>query len=142
MADHLPLLAEWQRVTHQLLRALDEALAGLDLSPGEVNALACFGDRDAIAVRDLVAATGQRPSTMTGVLDRLERRGLAARRPHPDDRRSLEVALTPAGRRASAAVGQAFADAERRLPSRRVLRRTLADVDAALSVRPAAPAPG
>ena len=34
---------------------------------------------------------------MTNRIDRLERLGLVARRPHPDDRRGTLVALTPAG---------------------------------------------
>jgi len=36
-------------------------------------------------------------STVTWIVDRLEQRGLAERRPHPTDRRSRLVALTPAG---------------------------------------------
>jgi DNA-binding MarR family transcriptional regulator len=37
-------------------------------------------------------------ATMTSLLDTLEKRGLITRRPHPTDRRSLLVALTPKGR--------------------------------------------
>lgn len=43
------------------------------------------------------------------LVDRLERDGLATRRPHPDDRRSSLVALTPAGRDALA-TGTALLD--------------------------------
>jgi DNA-binding MarR family transcriptional regulator len=39
-----------------------------------------------------------RSATMTERLDRLERRGLIARRPTGRDRRSILVELTPAGR--------------------------------------------
>jgi DNA-binding MarR family transcriptional regulator len=113
----LPLVAEWQRATHHLLAALDAALADLALTPGEVNALACFGEQDAVPVRDLVARTGQRPSTFTGVLDRLERRGLVARRPNPADRRSTVAALTPEGRVAAQEVVAAFHRVEGRLPA-------------------------
>ena len=125
-----PLVVEWQRVTHRLLHALDAALGDLRLSAGEVNALACFGGADAVALRDLVTATGQKPSTLTGVLDRLERRGLLTRAPHPADRRALQVALTPAGRKARAQVDAAFADLGRRLPGD--ARELLAAVDRAV----------
>jgi DNA-binding MarR family transcriptional regulator len=39
-----------------------------------------------------------RLSTITGVIDQLEERGLVERSGHPEDRRSLHVRLTPKGR--------------------------------------------
>ena len=122
----LPLIADWQRATHRLLAALDDALADLGLSAAEINALACV--RDEITVRELVAATAQRPSTLTGVLDRLERRGLIERAANPADRRSVLVRLTPEGRRHAARVAEAYADLERRLPALQ-LRRALAALE-------------
>jgi DNA-binding MarR family transcriptional regulator len=121
----LPLIAEWQRVTHRLLAALDRELSSLQLSAAETNALACFAGRPARTVRELVAATGQRPSTLTGVLDRLERRGLVERRPNPADRRSIAIHLTSEGHAAADAVAAAFAAVEARLPADEI-RRVLA----------------
>jgi MarR family transcriptional regulator, organic hydroperoxide resistance regulator len=119
----LPLIAEWQRVTHRLLAALDHELSRLQLSAAETNVLACF-TQPSRTVRELVHATGQRPSTLTGVLDRLERRGLIERRPHPADRRSTAVHLTADGQVTADAVAAAFASVEAGLPAddiRRVL---------------------
>jgi DNA-binding MarR family transcriptional regulator len=116
MHDDLPLIADWQRVTHRLLAALDHELAPLQLSAAETNVLACF-TRPSRTVRELVAATGQRPSTLTGVLDRLERRGLVERRPHPADRRSIAVHLTAAGQATADEVAAAVAAVEARLPA-------------------------
>jgi MarR family transcriptional regulator, organic hydroperoxide resistance regulator len=113
----LPLIAEWQCATHLLLSAIEDELSDLGLSAAETNALACFAGAPARPVRELVAATGQRPSTLTGVLDRLERRGLVARRPNPADRRSVLVELTPAGNAAAERVAAAFAHVEARLPA-------------------------
>jgi len=113
----LPLVAEWQRVTHRLLADLDRRLEPLGLTAGEVNALACLGGGEPRALRDLVEATGQRPSTLTGVVDRLERRGLVARRPHPSDRRAFQVAPTPEGRRVIARVAAAFEELGAALPA-------------------------
>jgi DNA-binding MarR family transcriptional regulator len=123
MHHDLPLIADWQRVTHRLLAGVDHELAPLKLSAAENNALACFTGPSR-TVRELVVATGQRPSTLTGVLDRLERRGLVERRPHPADRRSIAVHLTAAGQATADEVAAAFAAAEARLPAddiRRVL---------------------
>lgn len=125
----LPLVAEWQRVTHRLLAALDDELADLGLSAAEVNALACMGDQ--ATVRELVAATAQRPSTLTGVLDRLERRGLVERATNPADRRSVLVRLTPAGRTHAARVAAAFSALESRLPADEI-RRLLGALDEAI----------
>ena len=112
------LVTDWQQVTHRLLAALDGELADLGLSAAETNALAAFGGATSRTARELVDATGQRPSTFTGVLDRLERRGLVERRTYPADRRSILVELTPAGHVAATRVSGAFADLERRIAER------------------------
>jgi DNA-binding MarR family transcriptional regulator len=64
------------------------------------------------------------PQSMGATLTTLEQRGLVARTPHPDDRRSVVIALTPAGRKAlgdkraartaqlADALGREFTDAE------------------------------
>jgi MarR family transcriptional regulator, organic hydroperoxide resistance regulator len=121
----LPLVAAWQQVTHRLLAALDDDLADLGLSAAEINALACFAGADRRTVRELVAATAQRPSTLTGVLDRLERRGLIERTTNPADRRTVLVRLTPTGSSHATRVADAFTALERRLPAEDV-RRLLA----------------
>jgi len=113
----LSLVVAWQRATHQLLRAIDAELEDLDLTPGEVNALACFLGGESAAVGELATRSGQRPSTLTGVLDRLEKRGLVERRPNPADRRSSLAVLTPAGRAAARRVDAAIAAVEGRLPA-------------------------
>jgi MarR family transcriptional regulator, organic hydroperoxide resistance regulator len=124
-AGGLPLVAVWQQVTHRLLAALDHELADTGLSAAEINAVACFAGAESRTVRELVAATAQRPSTLTGVLDRLERRGLLERAANPADRRSVLVRLTPDGRTHAARVADAFAALEGRLPADEV-RRLLA----------------
>jgi len=56
----------------------------------------------------LAVALQVRLSTITGVIDQLERRGLVERTNHPDDRRSLHVRLTPKGRSVYGAAHEAF----------------------------------
>jgi DNA-binding MarR family transcriptional regulator len=110
------LIARWQRITHHLLLALDDELADLRLSAAETNVLACLSETRGRPVRELVAATAQRPSTLTGVLDRLERRGLVERRPNPADRRSTVVVLTEPGGAAARRVAAAFERVAERIP--------------------------
>ncbi|MEO8681343.1 MAG: MarR family transcriptional regulator [Vicinamibacterales bacterium] len=57
---------------------------------------------------ELAADLEVRLSTMTGVVDQLEDKGLVARVNHPEDRRSLRVALTAKGRRLYRGAHDAF----------------------------------
>lgn len=135
------MIAGWQRATHRLLAALDAELAGLGLPAAEVNALAALAD-GARTATELAAATAQRPSTLTGVLDRLEARGLVARRPNPRDRRSALVEPTREGRAAAVRVEAASSAVAARIaavvPQRDVTAVTDA-VEAALAARPRPP---
>jgi MarR family transcriptional regulator, organic hydroperoxide resistance regulator len=99
------------RATHATMQVLATELAGLDLTASEINALANLagGSR---SVSDLGRAAGTRPTTLTSVLDRLERRGHLTRRPRPGDRRGVLVELTPSGRQATATIRAAITGIE------------------------------
>jgi MarR family transcriptional regulator, organic hydroperoxide resistance regulator len=103
-----------QRATHATLHALAGELADLDLTAAEINALANLADGRSRTVSELGAAVGTRPSTLTSVLDRLERGGNITRGPRSGDRRVVVIELTPAGRRAAATIQQAIAGLEHR----------------------------
>jgi len=113
VADPEGVVASLQQATHVTLRALSVRLAHLDLTPSEQNVLAVLADGTRRAVGDVAAETGSRPTTLTSVLDRLERRRLLRRRLDPADRRSFLVTLTPAGRRAASSVRDAITELER-----------------------------
>jgi MarR family transcriptional regulator, organic hydroperoxide resistance regulator len=101
-----------QRTTHHTLHALATALAGLNLSAAEINALANLADGRTRSVGQFSVETGTKATTLTGVLDRLERRGYLIRQTDPADRRSFRLALTEAGESAAAEVRAAVADLE------------------------------
>ena len=103
-----------QRTTHHTLHALSGALADLNLSAAEINALGNLADRGALNVRELSAETGTRATTLTGVLDRLESRGYLTRELDPTDRRSFRLPLTEAGQAVAGRVLAAVADLERK----------------------------
>lgn len=46
---------------------------------------------------ELVRVFGHKPSTLTGILDRLEEKALVVREPNPEDRRSFLIRVTPRG---------------------------------------------
>jgi MarR family transcriptional regulator, organic hydroperoxide resistance regulator len=106
------------RTTHHTLHALNTALADLNLTAAEINALANLADRGALNVRELSDETGTRATTLTGVLDRLENRGYLARELDPTDRRSFRLPLTEAGRAVAERVQAAVSDIERDALSR------------------------
>jgi MarR family transcriptional regulator, organic hydroperoxide resistance regulator len=112
-ADNASVIVALHQATHATLRALAARLAHLALTPAEQNALAVLADNRSRAVGELAAATGTQPTTLTSVLDRLERRNLLTRELNPGDRRSFQVTLTPAGRQAAAAVHAAATELER-----------------------------
>ena len=107
-----------QRATHRTLHVLSAALADLNLSGAEINALANLGDGGTLNVRQLSDRTGTRASTLTGLLDRLENRGYLTRELDPADRRSFRLPLTGAGRAVASQVLTAIADLERNALSR------------------------
>jgi MarR family transcriptional regulator, organic hydroperoxide resistance regulator len=106
------VIAALQQATHVILHALGLRLAHLELTPSEQNVLAVLADGSRRAVSDIAAATGTRPTTLTSVLDRLERRHLLRRQLDPADRRSFLVTLTPAGRETASSVLTAITELE------------------------------
>lgn len=111
--DESALLA-LQRATHATLHTLATELVDLDLTPSEVNALANLADGRGRTVSGLGAAIGAKPTTLTGVLDRLERRGHITRGTLAGDRRSVLIELTPSGRTAADAIRHTIDTFERR----------------------------
>jgi DNA-binding MarR family transcriptional regulator len=101
------LLVLLQRATHVTLHVLGRELADLGLTPSEVNVLANLADGEPRTVSEIGAAAGVRPTTLTGVLDRLADKGLLARAPRPGDRRAIEIALTPDGAKSAKRVAKA-----------------------------------
>jgi MarR family transcriptional regulator, organic hydroperoxide resistance regulator len=109
------MVAALEGTIHRLLNRLAAELEDLDLSQAEINALAQLEQGTLRTVAELQAATGQRASTLTGVLDRLERRGLVERRLNPRDRRSFTVGLTRRGILVAKRIRGTFDDLEKRV---------------------------
>jgi MarR family transcriptional regulator, organic hydroperoxide resistance regulator len=115
VTDHRSIVAALEAAVHRVLDHLAAELADLGLRQAEINVLAQLQPGTARPVGELVAATGQRPSTLTGVLDRMERKRLVRRRVNAADRRSFTIELTAAGEAAAARVHEAFAALDARV---------------------------
>jgi DNA-binding MarR family transcriptional regulator len=74
------------------------------ISPSLVKTLIYLSREEPHAMRDLAEHWGCDASYVTALVDGLEERGLAERRPHPTDRRVKTVVLTPEGAEVKAGV--------------------------------------
>lgn len=89
--------------TAALKRGFAEAGIGF-VRPAYLGSLMSLWREDGLKMIDLGRRAGLEPSTMTGLLDRMERDGLVERRPDPTDRRVLKIFLTDAGAQTREAV--------------------------------------
>jgi MarR family transcriptional repressor of emrRAB len=88
------------RVAHLLEARIDATLAPLGVTMREYLALVLIADDAVEPLRpsDLSATLDATRTQVTRLLDGLERKGLVKRLPHVEDRRSLQLAHTDAGR--------------------------------------------
>jgi DNA-binding MarR family transcriptional regulator len=118
-SDFVPMapsaLLALHRATHATLHLITSELVDLDLTASEINALANLADGHGRTVSQLGAAVGAKPTTLTSVLDRLERRGHISRSTRAGDRRSVLIELTDSGREAATAITRTLADLEDRI---------------------------
>jgi len=69
-----------------------------DLTPQQFGLLGFLWSEDGITQALLSAKSQIDRTTMGGLIDRLEKEGLVARRTHPDDRRAYRICLTEKGK--------------------------------------------
>ncbi|MEM6714428.1 MAG: MarR family transcriptional regulator [Cyanobacteria bacterium P01_D01_bin.6] len=79
------------------MRFLRDGLAEANVSPARFQILQALKQNGALSMVEVAKRLSVTKRNITTLVDGLERDGLAARRPHPTDRRSTLVELTPAG---------------------------------------------
>lgn len=88
-------------ILRQLLRAERRrflaAASELDLHPAQAGALLQMEPGAGMPMHELATMLACDSSNVTGLVDRLEARGLVSRRPYVQDRRVKHIVLTPAG---------------------------------------------
>jgi DNA-binding MarR family transcriptional regulator len=90
-------------------RAIDRRLKPLNLSSGQLPVIFALAGGGALTQKALTEIAAIEQPTMAATLARMERDGLVARRPNPDDRRSALFQLTPAAMTRAKAVQDAIA---------------------------------
>jgi DNA-binding MarR family transcriptional regulator len=90
-------------------RRLDEQMAEHDLTGVQMLPLLAIGRGLCATAAALARLTDTDPGAMTRLLDRLESKGLLRRSRSVDDRRVIELELTPAGRRFAGKIPYAIA---------------------------------
>lgn len=96
-------VAESVRGLHRIFQNIDlfsrKVLREYGVSGPQIWALRTIRDAECTTMSDLAARLHLHPSTVSGIMDRLEKRGLAVRFQASNDARVTELRLTPAGRK-------------------------------------------
>ncbi len=108
MTEDLGLVDGLAQLSFLVQGTLAKHAAAHDLSMIQTRLLGILRDREP-TMQELARLLDLDKSSVTGLVDRAERRGLVKRARSQDDRRTIRVTLTPSGRRIVAEVASAFA---------------------------------
>ena len=89
-----------KRITNRYMREYEAAAAQHGLTPQQAKALLALDE--ALPMRRVAERVGAEPSNITGIVDRLQTRGLVERQADPTDRRIKLIATTDAGKSVAA----------------------------------------
>jgi DNA-binding MarR family transcriptional regulator len=100
--DSMRAVTSLMRAQQLVLAQLDDLLKphGLSFARYEALVLLTFSRRGSLPLGKMGERLQVHPTSVTSIVDRLERSGFVERRPHPADRRAILAQITEAGRRA------------------------------------------
>jgi DNA-binding MarR family transcriptional regulator len=107
-----------ERSAHAVDRWLERGLVSEGLTLADAHVLWIVAEHGQVPLAHLRETLDRHGSTMTGVLDRLETRGLLRRVTRPADRRAWDVAVSEEGRRVAGMFRARVDELERRLVDR------------------------
>ena len=122
MGEALQFMQRLWHLAHELQVRSRRMLRELGITGPQRLVVRVIGQTPGVSPRELATTLGLHPSTLTGVLSRLERGGLIDRHTDPGDRRRTQIWLSHAGRRI---------DREQRGTVEAAVRRALARADRA-----------
>lgn len=83
------------------------------LRPGEPKILEYLAEHEPCSQKDIADGCDLKPASVTGILARMEKRGLIVRENKDGDRRTLSVSMSDLGKTAMTAVDEAFGAVDR-----------------------------
>lgn len=100
----IPIMRELVRAYQAFADYSAKHIRTLDLTPSQFDVIATLGNTSGMSMTDIAKKTLVTKGTLTGIIDRLEKKGLVVREVPPDNRRSSIVVLTPKGEKTFATV--------------------------------------
>lgn len=97
------------KVLRRIQAYYQQCLAPFGLTVSQFFVLGALYDRDGVSFSELSERVAVDASTLTGIIDRMERNGFVERRPDPEDRRVVRIFLTPKAKEVATQV-MPFAD--------------------------------
>lgn len=82
---------------HEVFQTFSARLEAFGITPGQYGVLNCLWSKGTATPKEIAQELRLENSTISGVLDRMQKRGLIDRIMDPDDRRSIQVVATEAG---------------------------------------------
>jgi DNA-binding MarR family transcriptional regulator len=125
------------RAVRQISIHFEGPCSTLGVSTAEMHLLSYLKSYAPCPISEILRVFGQKPSTMTSMLERLSRGGFVARETDPNDRRSVRVSLTRRGRVVAGRVNRVVRGLEARIDAR-VGRRDLTGFRAVMAAVEAA----
>ena len=119
----LEYVAQLHRAVHAIGFFIDRRF-GPDLTQPEAMILLLLAEHGSSSINEVHGAFLHRRSTLTSVLDRLEKKSFVSREIDPGDRRSIRISLTRSGRRLAGDLVRGFEDVTAELP-RKVDEKTI-----------------
>ncbi|WP_061212705.1 MarR family winged helix-turn-helix transcriptional regulator [Syntrophomonas wolfei] len=105
------VLTKAQQSVHQLFKA---ELMPYGVTPGQYSVLKCLWKDNGQTVKQLAEHLYLDSSTVTGILDRMEQKGMIKKKADPKDRRALQVLLTEKGQDLEEPLTQAILNANKK----------------------------
>lgn len=113
MHDQKPLGPMLGQCAHLARERMDARMSRFDMTPSQTHVLLYLRQRGGqVSQGELTAHMRVRPSTVNGILDRMEEKGLVERTVSGNDARQRLVTLTPAGAEREGQTKQCFQEAE------------------------------